>query len=345
MIRAFILLFMVNTAHAGCLEALSTKDLSAPRLAELTRMLKDAGAKDLVAPLENGSIKIEHSFWRLPWQSEFSGRQGWFQKPKLKVRELRFKNEKEKQEDAWRLAMTLFELQTRSNLFSVRAMLPPDDQRTFDLSMQGSDESLEYFLGQMPGEWRDNHIRLVEKLETEMYAVFTKLDQLEADKLLPAQDPGRFWKLRSIYGGDAARAIAPNQEDLKDFREGKFAGNVAKRHGRNVIFNYYMNFMKRAIMISMAVQVAMFVPELRSLPSYIEALYSVSEIARDLDGSSEKSREMQKRYQENLKKQVQREEQRLKTAIAKSTGAERAAYEKELADLYESYPWLAHAAR
>jgi hypothetical protein len=342
---SLILAFTMPAAAAArnplsCLSLLSAKaavsrESSEKNFAQVIGFLRSAGARELLAPLDAGGIRPVFKARRLPRQSMVSGRQSWLGKMTLLVRELSFQNEKEKQEAVWETATALFELETRARLWSYRAMLTPDGQREFDLSMGGGGELLEYFLLKQPAEWRDLQLKRLEALENELYRVFASLNELRAEDRLPAQDPGRFWKLRALYGGDASRSIAPNQADFKAWQNGAPA-DLKARHGGNLLFNYYMNFLKRALVLSLAAQVAMAAPELSNLPGYLDTMFSAGQLTQEVDQG----------YVENLRKQVVREEERLKREIASQKARPAPeqelirSLEKELSDLYDLYPWL-----
>jgi len=121
---------------------------------------------------------------------------------------------------------------------------------------------------------------------------------------------------------------------------------LEQRHGRSLLFNYYMNFVKRALVVTMAAQLASFAPQVAQIPSYLEAFNSMSQISQQISDSPAKAQELRQSYQENLRKQVIREEARLKKEILKQKTSARpdgewiASLEAELKDLYESYAWL-----
>lgn len=357
MIPALALIFMMSGAGAftlnplSCMQALSSRmdasrESSEKNFDQVLEALRARGANELLAPVRENRIQVQFQAFRFLGQSPVSGRRPWFGKPVLKIRGFQFSNEKEKQELVWLTAVSIFELQARDKLWSLRAMLTPDDQRQFDLSMAGSDENVDYFLREMPKEWRDLQLKRLETLESEMYAVFSTLNLLDAQDLLPKNDPGRFWKLKALYGGDASQSIAPNQEDFDKWKQGSLAGMLEQRHGRSLLFNYYMNFVKRALVVTMAAQLASFAPQVAQIPSYLEAFNSMSQTSQQISDSPAKAQELRQSYQENLRKQVIREEARLKKEILKQKTSARpdgewiASLEAELKDLYESYAWL-----
>lgn len=360
MIKAIAFLFLVNSAGAAtfnpltsCLNLLSGKSErtvspSEVQFNQIVRNLRAAGADELLAPLDRGEIKLQFKTLRMPWQSRISGREGWLGGLTLKIRGGIAAGEKEKQTAVWETAVALFELESRSALWTRRSMLTPDGQREFDLSMGGSDESLEYFVMTQPREWRDQQLARIEKLEGELYRVFTSLYLLKAQDQLPKKDPGRFWKLRSIYGGDASRAIAPNQADFEIWKKSGVVPDQTARHGRSLFFNYYMNFAKRAVILSMVAQIAIAAPTFAELPGYLDTMFAVNQTTTELNSSPARTIEFNERYIENLKKQVRREETRLQRAITREqasatpSSSTLTSLRQELTELYDLYPWLNH---
>jgi hypothetical protein len=329
-------------------EVVDTRERSEVRFKESIESIRASGAVELLRPLDEGRIEVIYKPKRVLWQSMVNGRQNWRGMRSLLLRDLDYSNEKEKQMIIWQTAMALFELETRSNIWSRRSMLTPDDQRRFDLSMKGSDENLSYFLVEQPAEWRDLQIKKIETLEVELYTLFTKLNQLNPEDLLPKKDPGRLWIARSIYGGDSSRAIAPNQADFEVWKESAKLPSQSLRHGRSLIFNYYMNFMKRAMVLALIAQAAVLAPELQSLPSHLDAIHSSTQMNRELNQTVPRSEEENRRYIESIKAQVSAEAERLKREIKRQK--EKAepnlglikSLEQELIDLRDLYPWLSN---
>ena len=329
-------------------KAAATRDQSEVRFKETIEALRVAGATELLKPLDEKQIEVFYKATRMPWQSMVSGRQNWRGLLSLKVRALDFSNEKEKQMVIWQTAMALFELKTRSSIWSMRSLLTPDDQRRFDLSMRASDENLGYFLIEQPAEWRDLQIKNIEILEAELYALFKSLNQLKPEDLLPKKDPGGLWIARSLYGGDASRAVAPNQVDFEVWKKSGKLPSQSSRHGRSLLFNYYMNFMKRAVVLTLLAQVALATPELQGVPSYLDAIFSSRQVTAELNQAPGRSDELNRRFVENLKVQVTREAERLKKEILRQKEKIEPnrdliqSLEQELSDLFDLYPWLAH---
>ena len=324
-------------------KAADSRNRSEGRFQETVEVIRAAGAVELLRPLDEKKIEVIYKGTRMPWQSMVSGRQNWRGVLSLTVRALDFKDTKEKQMAIWQTAMALFELETRSNIWSLRSMLTPDDQRRFDLSMSASDENLGYFLIEQPSEWRDLQLKKIEILEVELYALFNKLDQLKPEDLLPKNDPGRYWIARSIYGGDASRAVAPNQADFESWKKSAELPSQAARHGRSLIFNYYMNFMKRAVVLTLLAQVAIATPEFQSVPSYLDAMFSAKQVTHELNSTPGRSDELKARVSleaERLKKEIHRQKQKAKTDRDLIVSLE-----QELKDLYDLYPWLAHGRK
>ncbi len=344
-IKALALLFLVNSAGAvtinplTCLSLLlsksaDTRDRSEVRFKEAVESIRAAGAVELISPLNQKKIEVFYKATRMPWQSMVSGRQNWRGMLSLHVRDLDFSNEQEKQRVIWQTAMALFELETRSNIWSMRSILAPDDQRRFDLSMTASDENLGYFLMQQPAEWRDLQIKKIETLEAELYTLFKTLDQMKPEDLLPKKDPGRYWLARSIYGGDASRALAPNQADFEVWKKSGKLPSQSSRHGRSLIFNYYMNFMKRAVVLTLLAQVAMATPELQIVPSYLDAILSSRQVTTELNQAPVASEA------ERLEKEIKRQKEKADPDMDLVQSLE-----QELIDLHDLYPWLAHGRK
>jgi|GEM_PF-6643510 len=361
MIHVLSLVFAMQVSSAATLNPLTCFGLleSKPAIAKsesernfqiALAEIRRAGADDLLAPLERGEIQTDFKNSRLAWQSMVSGRVGWLGKKSLIVRGFGFGNELEKQKVIWRTATVLFELQVRSSLWSRSSLLTSADLKRFDLSLEGGLDSLKYFISTQPREWRDEKLRQIEKLETELYSLFSSLNLLKAENILPEKDPGRFWVPRLAVGSDGIRPIAPNQEDYAVWQRGAALG-IQQRHSRNVLYNYYMNFVKRALVLTFAVQVAVVSPDIMYLPSYMDAMFSYDQFTQELNKTPEKAEEYNRRYIDNLQKTVRQEEKRLKTELQRlqrmgnSDQEELRSTEQELRDLYESYPWLVHPPR
>lgn len=347
-----LFLFLSSSHQAYAISFSACMDLLVPKIKNSEReknlnlvieQIRRAGAHGLVEPLDRGEIKLKFSFLRAPWQSSVAGRVGWFGDSYLKVRDYGFTDEKERQLLVWQTAVSLFELQTRQALWSRRSMLTPDEKREFDLSMNGDSELFEYFLFHQPKEWRDKHLARLEHLEGDLYRLYQTLPYVQSEGLLPEKDPGRFWIVRAVLGSDGAASIFPNRVDFEAWKKGRLAEQLERRNGRNVLFNYYMNFVKRVMIASTALMIVSAVPD---IPSYLESAYTSVQIQRQLDETPAKMQQAESPRANGVLKMVTNEELRLKNAIAQERQKQSPdltviqSLESDLADLYVLFPAL-----
>ena len=306
-----------------CGPLLETPGPTTQTFAQIKWDLQFAGANELLAPLESGAVEVRIHEHRMPWQAMIRARAGWMGKPVLHLRGLRYDNEKALQLLVWKTAVQLFDLQIRQGLWRMRSVLSATQQKDFDQALAGGLDQLQAFIKSVPGTWRDEKVRRLALLEADLYKVLDDLPLLQAKDILPAQDGGDSWPLGLVVGVDQSKSIRPNLKDFEQFRATHRMPDLGKRQGLNILFNYYMNFLKRASLVAM----------LLTAPP---ALYSA-------DWTGSQSPPQQTLVQQNQQRVIA-EANKLKMLIEKykklGQHEKVAELEQDLQDLYELYPWL-----
>jgi hypothetical protein len=274
---AILLLTLVVLPQAFALDAQNCEARLAglPVPAEVREVytgMQKLGLNSLLSDVYSHEVAVVVKSRWLPFQPGVSARvSGWGRKS-LVIRDSDVSTPFKKQKFTWDVALALYELQMQPWIWSKKSMVSPDAVEA--LAVGEDEDALAYFALQMPKEWRDQYLDKANSMLRELYALFLTLPLLRAEDLMAAEDPGRTWIMHAMFMQNAAHAIAPNQADfatLKSKGAAALETSVTSNNSRSVLFNYYMNHVKRMLIATYVASSLALAPHLLEIPGYIEA--------------------------------------------------------------------------
>ena len=272
---------------------LGEKKAGEQAVADAMQVLHDPklGLKNLLRDFDNGEVEVQ---FKRPWlplmQDPVSARISMLNKKYIVIRKVDVSTPERKQLFTWRIAMALFELQMEPALWSGAAVFPDDLPVYVDTKE---------FLARLPRTWADERMDLSKRLMNDLYTLFSNLPDIGPDTIMPPtdktgelyaatretlgikqetampeKDPGLYWKVKAAVLRDASQDIGPNAADYSHWlRAGHDPIDQAlnTRHANSTLFNYYMNHLKRMLMVTSLLTTLAWSPHLLMIPSYIES--------------------------------------------------------------------------
>jgi hypothetical protein len=246
----------------------------APReVREVFLTLQKLGLNSLLSGVYDQQIRVSTRKMWSRLQPAVSARINVFGRKNIVIRKIDIGTPALKQKFTWDIALALYELQMQPWLWSKDSVFS-SSAGSRALPVNEDDDALAYFALQMPKEWRDQYLNKAQSMLRELYALFLTLPDLRSEDLMAAEDPGRRWILNAIFMKNSAHAIAPNQADfeiLKSKGALQLERSVTAHNSRGVLFNYYMNHVKRMVIATFLVTNVALAPHLLEIPSYFEA--------------------------------------------------------------------------
>lgn len=290
------------------------------RFNEMIGILRGLGLRRLTEAYDQRQVEVSFRPKRWPWQHDIDWRNTILGgKRILIIRNLQWEDEAARQRALWELGEALYRLELDKKLWSTRSMVN-----------------------------HDRGIGRVNGLQADLYRLLDNLPRLRAADVLPERDPGRWWALYLALGVDASKSIFPN---LMDFRARRTSGPYAaadasrERNSRSLLFNSYMDWLKRLTVIGMLAQGVVSAPYLAELPGYVDAQMSwITGQQQQTEVVSTPVAESQ--LPSTARIQVQSEKLRLEKAIhAEQNKLNADAHEidrlkAEYKSLIDLYPWL-----
>jgi hypothetical protein len=248
------------------LEAMAVPD----EVRSTLQYFQSLGLTELLSEVTAGQVEVSLRRQWLPWQPAVSARINIRAQKFLVIRKTNVSTPLKLEKFRWQVAMALFELHMQPALWSKQALLPEN------VSAPASFKDFMDHGYKVPAEWRDQQLARTKPLLHELYILFDSMAELQAKDMMPAKDPGLNWSAKAILMMDASQAIAPNLADFEKWKnsQGEPIEALGIRHSRSIIFNYYMNHVKRMLMLSSVISTLTLIPHLSEIPSYIESHHS-----------------------------------------------------------------------
>jgi len=280
--------------------------------------LRDLGLKKLLKDVDDGEVEVQ---FKTPWlplmQDPVSARISILNQKYLVIRQVDVSTPERKDLFVWRVALALYELQQEPALWSSEALFPQD---------LPAHEDARSFWARTPQAWANERMKVVKDLLEELYTLFDNLPNIAPDTILPPtdrtgelydqvhkalhikpetampeKDPGLYWRVKAMVLRDASQDIGPNIEDYNRWRvdgRGPVDRMLDTRHARSTLFNYYMNHVKRMLMVTSLLSTLAWSPHLLEIPSYIETHHIDVERAHQLSTAELRNDDIERRSHE-----------------------------------------------
>jgi hypothetical protein len=287
-------------------------------VAKSLQRLRDLGLKKLLSDFDNGDVKVKV---KTPWlpmmQDPVSGEISVLNQKYLMIRRVDVSTPEREQLFTWRIALALFELQTEPALWSNAAVFPEDLPVNEDARTVWS---------RVPKAWANEKVALTKDLMNELYTLFMNCPDIKPGTIMPAtdktgelyaavhdtlginnqtampaNDPGLYWKIKAAILRDASQDIGPN---TADYRRWLISGRepmdqaIDQRHARSTLFNYYMNHVKRMLMVTSLLTTLAWSPNLLMIPSYIQTHNIDVERSHQLDTAALRNDDIERKGNE-----------------------------------------------